>query len=82
MGESIPQKEREAALQEALEINDTLRHFRSQKLKMKNNLEVLNFRVLVDSTDDFRDRKKKKKNKFWVMNVDLGIYNAVFVGQH
>lgn len=82
MGESIPQEEREADLQEALEINDTLQHLRSQQLKVKNNSEVLNFRVLVDSTDDFRDRKKKKRNKLWVMNVDLGIYNAVFVGQH
>lgn len=82
MGESIPQEEREAALQEAPEINNTLQHLRSQQLKMKNNPEVLNFRVLLDSTDDFRDRKKKKRNKFWVMNVDLGIYNAVFVGQH
>lgn len=63
MGESIPQEEREAALQEALEINDTLQHLRSQQLKVKNNSEVLNFRVLVDSTDDFRDRKKKKEEQ-------------------
>lgn len=64
MGESIPQEEREAALQEALEINDTLQHLRSQQLKVKNSSEVLNFRVLIDSTDDFRDRNKKRGTNF------------------
>lgn len=82
MEESIAQEEREATLQEALEINDKLQHLRLQQLKMKNDPEVLKFRVLVDSTDNFRDRKKKKRNKIGVMNVDLGIYNAVFVGEH
>lgn len=65
MGKSIPQEEREAALQEALEINGILLHLRSQQLKVKNNSEVLNFGVLVDSTDDFRDRKKKEGVKIW-----------------
>lgn len=70
-GKSIPRVEREAAMQEALEINGILWHLRSQQLKVKNNSEVLNFGVLVDSTDDFRDRKKKEVEQ--ILGDECGI---------